>query len=209
MKKYILYFIFSASCSLLFPGKVFPGNIFPGNNNMKFAQTEITSTGNTQSPFMLSPHLLSSLTPYQEETITTQKNLDIPFLYITFTYILPVSYATLSILCKENYYSSSPEDNPFYYTNPVLTSVLFFGSGGFFGGMAIGVIASMNDGFFESFVYGTVLGILLGITGMIVGGIYALIEEDTITNNDLFYYGAPVIIMLTPVIDILSIIFIE
>ena len=64
----------------------------------------------------------------------------------------------------------------------------------------------MDDGYIDGFIYGAVLGMLLGITGMIAGGIYALMEYDTMGENDLFYYGAPIYIMLTPVIDILRII---
>jgi hypothetical protein len=54
-------------------------------------------------------------------------------------------------------------------------------------------------------VYGTVLGVLLGITGLIAGGIYALMEYDSITGDDLFYYGAPAMVILIPVFDILRI----
>jgi hypothetical protein len=179
---------------------------FSDSKEKELTQAHFTGCLGIQSPFVLSPLLTIPLTPYEEEEITEDAgNKDNPLLHITFTYILPVSYFTLSILCKESFYSDIPGDNPLYYVNPVLTSVMSFGGVGFFGGIAIGVIATMDDGFLESFVYGTVLGVLLGITGLIAGGIYALMEYDSITGDDLFYYGAPAMVILIPVFDILRI----
>jgi len=129
------------------------------------------------------------------------------FLHLSGTYILPVTYITLTILFKEAIYTETPENNPLLYINPVFTSIVTFGSAGFFAGLTIGLILSDNRGFMETFVYSTMIGLLLGITGMIAGSIYAMIDYDSIITNDLFYYLGPSMYLIIPVYDILRFFF--
>ncbi|MBN2536447.1 MAG: hypothetical protein JXB88_26420, partial [Spirochaetales bacterium] len=100
------------------------------------------------------------------------------FLHIVFTYILPVSYFSLSLILKEFVFTGARENNPLVYINPVVSSVFTFGAAGFFTGLVLGITIS-DDGVIDTFLYSTMLGFLTGIAGMLAGGIYAMIEYNT------------------------------
>jgi hypothetical protein len=125
------------------------------------------------------------------------------FLHITFAYALPVAYFSLSFTLKECIYSQDREENPLVYINPCITSVSMFGAAGFFTGLVLGLILSHESGFLETFVYSTVTGFLAGCAGMLIGGIYAMLNYNKTVSNDLFYYGGPVLFLAVPVIDII------
>lgn len=128
------------------------------------------------------------------------------FFHITFTYMVPVSYFTTSLILKEFVFTDTRDNNPLIYINPVVTSVATFGTAGFFAGLVAGIVLAEDKGFMNTFVYSTIMGVLLGITGMLGGGIFALLQYDSIVANDLFYYGGPVLFLFIPVFDIIRII---
>lgn len=140
-----------------------------------------------------------------EETESGEKPGKV-FLHITTTYVLPLTYFSISLILKEFVYIDAREDNPLVHVNPVVTSVTTFGTAGFFTGLLIGFIFSSDRGFMDSFVYTTVVGVLTCIAGMLFGGIYAMLTYDSIITNDLFYYGGPVLFLFVPVFDIIRII---